>query len=625
MIPKSNESYKKPLFTITPSSALFNLPNNLINTQAIKNMVDPKSTVKIYYDDMIDEENDKDIITNREEKILSSKTLKCNELSIYENSKNNNKREISKKSPQLKESKLIRKEFNLSIEKEEAEETKNFKIFKAKKKIKPVNIEYNENKKYLNKLSISRSIVKCESKEIINISKDSENDNKVLDSIYFKNSEHLSNKENKELEKGKDNNQDSQNLSNDNASNEDVNCVRHSTKFDNVTMENYIAENINDLENKLTQGSVNNNKNPINNLTKYNKNFSNKLNLKNKTQINAREIITHQDQIVKKDLSENFNTTTRAREDSMISIKDENTVFIKNKNIFKKAQFYENHKNRFNFNDCVSGQLENVYGKIYNPYSDSNGFNLNYKNYLDNHKYRLANSKTKMFESLSKNQIKVPNNFLSHCNKSNKKLLSNKNTNNSINMKNTFSVDNVNNILFSKLKFGMNNKDFSNVKYNNSGLFSNFQKIKFSDFENSASPKKNLVLSKIDFGSNTINDKNILKLNGLPMHLSDKFSQAQKEQINAENKDENVHNKFKNDVINKFIYNETPKKNKISSKMINATTTSFDISLLSKINCRSSRSSFTKSRANFNTISTNDIKISKVDLNFFSKKFNIKK
>lgn len=56
----SGESLKKPLFTITPSTTLLNLPNNYIDPNTIKGIVDPKSTVKIYYDEILNEKKSTD-------------------------------------------------------------------------------------------------------------------------------------------------------------------------------------------------------------------------------------------------------------------------------------------------------------------------------------------------------------------------------------------------------------------------------------------------------------------------------------------------------------------------------------------------------------------------------------
>jgi len=52
----STENFKKPLFTITPSTTLLNLQTNLLSSQTMKKIVDPKSTVKIYYDEIYEKE-----------------------------------------------------------------------------------------------------------------------------------------------------------------------------------------------------------------------------------------------------------------------------------------------------------------------------------------------------------------------------------------------------------------------------------------------------------------------------------------------------------------------------------------------------------------------------------------
>lgn len=53
----SNAIHRKPLFTITPSTALLNMPVNILNDNLIKN-VDPHSTIKIYYENISNAEDD---------------------------------------------------------------------------------------------------------------------------------------------------------------------------------------------------------------------------------------------------------------------------------------------------------------------------------------------------------------------------------------------------------------------------------------------------------------------------------------------------------------------------------------------------------------------------------------
>jgi hypothetical protein len=91
MLVQRSESFKKPLFTITPSTTLLNLPNILLSSQTIKEIVNPMSTVKIYYDEIIDEkkkigikgdDNTNKNNENEDKYILRKKIIKEKKLSL---------------------------------------------------------------------------------------------------------------------------------------------------------------------------------------------------------------------------------------------------------------------------------------------------------------------------------------------------------------------------------------------------------------------------------------------------------------------------------------------------------------------------------------------------------------
>jgi len=355
-------------------------------------------------------------------------------------------------------------------------------------------------------------------------------------------------------------------------------------------------------------------------------------------------IIIQKDEIVEKELLlESFKNSDchKNQRESAMSCLGAKTLFIEN-NIEASEKFKINKTNKnikenlrnIKNNEVNSEQIQTNKNLIYSNNKSTNKEStdlINNNSHLRLNGVRINNnkfnyfllakntSKTKLFEKLNKEQSQIPNNFCSHRSNGNKELLNYKNKT-IFSIRSSFDIDNVNHILLNKLKFGeINKKQFSNIKYNSKGLLGNFEKIKLSDFNHLPySSASNEIQTQEEF-----ENLNIKSLFLASKKCVDKQQQTQNNLFNSDFSDKNIHSKFKNGVINKSINNDSyPNNNLIrynSFDIISPSTLS-DNSIFSKTKNNSCfyRTSLSRDKENFNLLNLNDMRISKVNLNFLN-------
>ncbi len=624
-VPVNNDSFKKPLFTITPSTSLLKFPNHLINQNKIKDMVHPTSTVKIYYDETISEQNNtQDLPSNkRKEKKIPLSDIKINKDPLSNYYLNRSERERTNKIKYRNDENIISK----------IEEESNSKLIKADK-INLLNINllqdnkllvnnFNKNDDIINiNITVNESNNYTPEKNYVSISTDNNDINNTKKyshkDEYIKQDQNLNSK----VE-------------------DDFNIRRYDDSIDDNELHFFSKfQNKKNLIPKTNKKKENEEKNFFSRAKSpmERRSIIDILNIK-KEKTNENKIILSQDQIVKMDLADKFyfdfksnNNCYPNKSSNLLSnnfVNEKNKIFddkISNKETIKKKVDITDTSEKVFFNDNIKKNSEDNFTNYI--YKESTGINTNFKfnpNYIPKSSMNEnLIKKKKIFETLRIDQVKLPNNFLSHYNKSNKRLLliENRTNNKNVYVKNSLNVNNVNDILLNKLRFSLNTKQFSNVKYNNGSLFGNFEKIRFSDSysfkEKNFAKKKDELISKPIY--------TYINMESLNMNINTNNALI-KDNNNEEN---SVQNKFKNDVINQLMSDESNTNNdtktKDTPKNIKNAISSCNFSKNSLFPLKTQKKNFlNKNKQKFKIINNSDIKISNIDLNFNNVRINLEK